>query len=65
MGWAGVYHVFSESFSRVELVGYLGKVWHLIVHPFSVFGKGKTRVLQHLLGSLWLLSFDYVILMLF
>ena len=64
MGWSGLYHVFSESFSKVGLVGYLGKVWHLIVHSFQIFGKGKTRVLQHLLGSLWLLSFDDAIFML-
>jgi len=51
MGWASLYHVFSESSSRLDTWDCLAL--HCTFH-FCNFGKGNTKVLQHLLGSMWL-----------
>ena len=56
-GYTCLFIVFSETLSGLDSWEKFGTP--LYIH-LSVFGKGKTRVLQHLLGFLWLLSFDDV-----
>jgi len=51
IGLACLYYVISKSFSGLDTWDCL--VRHCTFH-FCNFGKGKTRVLQHLLGSMWL-----------
>ena len=49
MGWASLYHVISKSFLGLDTWDCLAL--YCTLH-FCNFGKGKTRVLQHLLGSM-------------
>jgi len=51
IGLACLYYVISKSFSGLDTWDFLALY---CTFYYCNFGKGKTRVLQHLLGSMWL-----------